>query len=294
MTQDAQPVPPAPTVQPAPPEPAAPAPAAPAPAAKPTHRTRDRRLGLTGEVLGVIGMVVCIALIIGLVLARNWLTGTVDQAAAAVDGGLNTAVTVLDTVSSRVGEVETRVTEVNGAANALATDPNPAPALSDALAAKLAPLSEKYVSLRTAYAGIREKIVSVVDRLHLLDSLVPGISIPQGPVDALQTLDTKAQAFDSAVSGLLGTTPGAGAANAFGAAVAKATANVGATLQDVSASLTDMNGQVQDLRSEVKAKADQVNLIITFATMIMIALVAYLLFLNWVLFSSSKHLRAGH
>jgi len=258
------------------------------------HRTRDRRLGLTGEVLGIIGMVVCIVLIIGVILARNWLTSTVDETAAAVDGGLGSAITLLDTASSRVGEVEARVGEVTDAANALATDENPVPELSSALAAKLAPLSDRYLNLRTAYAGIREKIVSALDRLQLLDRLVPALSIPQGPVDALGALDAKAQEFDQAVMGLLEVTPGAGAANAFGAAVAQATTKVTTALDGVTAGLSDMTGKVQGLQANVKAKAGEVDNIITFGAMVMIALLAYLTFLNFVFFTSSRHLRAGH
>ncbi len=264
-----------------------------APAEPPAASGRDRRLGATGKVAAVIGIVVCFALIVGVILARNWLVDGVDQVAGAVDTALGAGTTLIDTASTKVGDVSDRVGAVDDAANALASNPNPVPAFSDAVTTRLAPLSDRYLAFRTSYAEIRERLVSALDRLQLLDRLLPFFSLPPGFGDRLAQVNSRAQGLDATVMGLMEMTPGAGAANAFGAAVAAQTAKVGTALDGVSAGLGELRGNVETLQTDVRTAADRVNLAITLAAVVMIVLLLYLAFLHLVLYRSAERLRRG-
>jgi hypothetical protein len=263
------------------------------PAAVPTASARNRRLGATGQVAGVVGIVVCLVLVAGVILARNWLVDGVDQVAGAVDTALGAGTTLIDTASTKVGDVSDRVGAVDDAANAIATNPNPVPAFSDAVTTRLAPLSDRYLAFRTSYAELRERLVSALDRLQLLDRLLPFFSLPPGFGDRLAQINSRAQELDAVVMGLMEMTPGAGAANAFGAAVAAQTAKVGTALDGVVAGLDQFKGNVETLQTDVRTAADRVNLAITLAALVMIVLLLYLAFLNLVLYRSAEGLRRG-
>ena len=255
--------------------------------AAPTRR--DRILGRAGQVAGVVGIVVSFALILAVLLGRGWLVDRADEIAGTVDGALARGVTLVDTTSSRVSEVSGRVGAVADAAQALSTNPNPAPGLSEALSAQLQPIQDRYLALRSAYTDVKTSVVSAFDRLQTLDRLLPFFSIPQGPVDALQSLDAQLQAIDAKVSDLL-TTPGSGAVNAIAAGVATRASNLQTGLGSVTGSLDDLSARITTLEAGVQAKADQVKLIITLGSLVPIVLLLYLAFLHWVLFQAGSRM----
>lgn len=253
----------------------------------PSASRRNRALGTTGQVAAIVGIVVSLALVVGVLIGRGWLVGKVDDIAGTVDSGLAKGVPLLDNASTRVSEVSGRVGAVEDAANALAANPNPAPGLSEALLAQMAPISERYLALRASYTDVRATVGSTLDRLNTLDQLLPWFSIPQGPVDALATLDTRVQAIDATVTELL-TTPGSGAVNAVAAAIATKAGDVQARLDKVTTALDDANTRLAALRVNVQDKADQVKLIATLASIVLILGFLYSAFLHWVLFRASS------
>ena len=258
------------------------------PDAAPTPR--DRWLGWAGQVVGVVGIVVSLGLIVAVLLGRGWLVDRADEMAGTVDAALARGVTLVDTTSSRVSEVSGRVGAVADAAQALSTNPNPAPGLSEALSAQLQPIQDRYLALRSAYTDVKTSVVSAFDRLQTLDRLLPFFSIPQGPVDALQSLDAQLQAIDAKVSDLF-TTPGSGAVNAIAAGVATKASNLQTGLGSVTGSLDDLSARITTVAANVQAKADQVKLMITLGSLVPVVLLLYLAFLHWVLFQAGSRMR---
>ncbi|HEY4754297.1 MAG TPA: hypothetical protein VIH37_13500, partial [Candidatus Limnocylindrales bacterium] len=253
---------------------------------------RDRVLGTAGQVVGVIGIVVFLALVVAVLLGRGWAVDRTDEFAGTVDGALAQGVTLVDTASTRVSEVSGRVGAVVDAANALAANPNPAPGLSEALSAQLQPIQDRYLALRSTYTDVKTTVVSAFDRLQTLDRILPFISIPQGPVDALQAVDAKVQTIDANVSALF-TTPGSGAVNAIAAGVATRASNLQTGLESITTNLDDLSARITTLQAKVQDKADQAKLMITLAAIVLMLLFVYLAFLHWVLFRASSRVRRG-
>jgi hypothetical protein len=247
---------------------------------------RNRALGRTGQVAAIVGIVVSLALIVGVLLGRGWLVGKVDDVAGTIDSGLAKGVPLIDNASAKISEVSGRVGAVEDAANALAANPNPAPGLSEALQAQMTPISDRYLALRTSYTTVRTTVGSALDRLNTLDQMLPWFSIPQGPGDALQALDTRFQSIDATVTSLL-ETPGSGAVNAIAAAIATKAGDVQARLDTATAALDDANTRLAALRVNVQTKADQVKTIITLVSLALILGLLYSAFLHWVLFRAS-------
>ena len=281
--------PPAADVAPQPDVPPAPDAAATEPPPRP--RRRDRVLGTAGQIAGVLGIVVCLLLVIGVIVGDEWAVGTVDDVAASIDAKIAKADPLLTQASAKVGEISGRVSTVADIAAGIAADPNPGGAAADALRAGLATVSDRYQTLRSNYAGVRESVQSVVDRLETLDRLVPGVSIPQGPADALAALDARLPEFDAKVSGLITIDPGQGPVNQAAAAIVEKAGEIDARITDLQGGIGDVQQQVSALRTKLSDTSGGVKLGITLGAFGSILLLLYLALLHWVLFRHSGEIR---
>jgi hypothetical protein len=279
-----------PTVATAPPE-AAPPPDPPVQVPVPTRRRRDRILGTAGQVVGIVGLVVCLLLVVGDVFAREWAVSTVDDVSAAVDAQISKVDPILSQASARVGEVQGRVATVADLAATVAANPSPGGAVADTLRTALASVSERYQTLRSNYADVRESVVSMVDRLKTLDRILPGFSVPQGPVDALAALDARLQEFDSNVNGLITIDPGNGPVNQAAAAISQKAGEIDARIQGVQGGLGDVQQRLSALQTKLSDTAGTLKMAITLGTVGTIILLLYLALLHWVLFRHSGEIR---
>ena len=263
----------------------------PAPAPKPGRKKRDRALGTIGQVVGIVGIVVFLLLAVGVVVGRGWAVGTVDDVAATVDAQIAKADPLLSQASTKVGEVSGRVSTVGDIAAGVAADPSPGGAVADALRAALATVSDRYQTLRANYVDVRGSVQSMIDRLQTLARVVPGFSIPQGPVDALAALDTRLQAFDAKVTGLITIDPGNGPVNKAAAAIAQAVSDVNTKLTDLQGGIGEVQQRVTDLRTKISDAAGTIKLGITLGSFAMILVMLYCALLHWVLFRHSGEIR---
>jgi hypothetical protein len=263
----------------------------PAPAQPAATRRRDRVLGAAGQIVGVVGIVVCLLLAVGVIVGHAWADGTVDDVSAAIDGQIAKVDPLLTQASAKVGEISGRVGAVADIAAGIAADPNPGGAVADTLRAGLASVSDRYETLRSNYADVRESVVSLGDRLQTLGRIVPGLSIPQGPADALAALDARLQEFNAKVTGLITIDPGQGPANKAAAAIAAAASDIDTKIADVQAGIAGVQQRVSALRTKVSDTGGTGKFVITLGAFGSILALLYLALLHWVLFRHSGELR---
>jgi len=258
---------------------------------EPRQKGRDRALGTAGRVVGIVGIVVCLLLAVGVVIGRGWAIGTVDDVAAAIDTQIVRVDPILTQASTRVAEISGRLGTVADLAAGIAADPSPGGGVADKLRAGLASVSDRYQALRSSYADLRENVVSMVDRLKLLDRLVPGFSIPQGPIDALAALDSRLQEFDAKVNDLLTIEPGQGPVNQAAAAVAQTVGEIQVKVDVIQAGLTDVQQRIAALEARLSDTAGTIKTAITLGSVGTILLLLYVALLHWVLFRHSGEAR---
>lgn len=260
------------------------------PPASPSQR--GRVLGMTAQTAGVVGIVVSLVMIVVVILGRGWAVDRVDQVALRIDDGLAKGVPLLDTASQKISNVAGRVGVVVGVLETQAADPGPVPALLQDLVAKANDVSDQYLELRATYTDARAKLAGVLDTLQALDRLVPGIDIPDAPVDALTSLDEKLVALDGTVMSVIGALPNVGDGQAI-AALAEQAAKLETALTTVTAGLDEAEAKLTALRAEVAATADTVNTVITLVTLVLVLAFLYSALLHWVLYRSGRDMRRG-
>ena len=286
-------VPPSDTTAAASPTPTAPAvPAAQAAPATPPP-AGGSKLAIVGQVVGIAGIVVCLALAVGVLLGRGWAVDQVTSVSATIDETLAEGVPLLDSASTKVSDVQEQVVALEAAAIAVTGNPNPAPALANALSERLSGVSERYLELRTTYASARENIVSAVQRLQMLDRLVPGIEIPQGPIDALTALDERVQELDASLSGIIG--PNGVVDSIQGAAqrIAERIDQADELLAKAEAGLEEAQAKLTETRTRIASTTATITTGISIGSIGLVVVFLYLALLHWILFRYASERRAG-
>ena len=252
---------------------------------------RNRRLGLVAQIAGVIGIVLCLVLAVGVLVGRGWAMDTVSEVATGIDAKVARAVPLLDTASQRVSEVSGRVGAVADAANALAARPNPSNELLQGLAGAVGNVSDRYLELRATYGQFRDTAATALDRLQALDRLIPGFEIPQGPVDALANLDAGVSELDARIMGLANAIPESGPIDAAATAIATKAGEVQAKLDGLVGVIDDAQTRLAELRTQLDSTAATISTTISIGSIGVILLLFYFALLHWVLFRTGRQLR---
>jgi hypothetical protein len=284
--------------------PEAPAPAAPAPveaaapetaaatasavAAASAPSGRGRKLGGAGQVVGVIGIVLSLVLAFGALAGTLWLTGQVETVATTVDNRLAEGQPQLDKLEAGITEIKSTVDEVVAAADAVAQASVPSDGLLATLQDRLGGLASRYAGLRNAYGDLKEKVTGALNGLQLLGRIVPGFTVPQEPLDALNALDTKVLELDASISGILETKFDGSALRDAAALVAEKVGKVSAGLDKVLGVVDDASAKLAQARTDIAAAASNLASFITIGGMLVMLLFLYIAFLHWVLFRTSR------
>ncbi len=240
-----------PVAEPAP----TPSPVAPPPAGA---SKRNRVLGLTAQATGIIGIVLFVALAVVMLLGRGWATSTVDDISAGIDAKMAQAVPMIDNASAKVSEINGRVGALSDAADALAAQVAAAPDLLGGLRDQVANLQSRYHEFRTSYSDVRETAIAALDRLKVIDRLIPGFDIPQEPIDALTALDGRMQELDARIMEVSSAITD-GPVQKVAGIVSEKAAEVRAGLTKAGTALDAAQTRLGELRAQVASTADTIN-----------------------------------
>ncbi len=258
-----------------------------------SHATRNRALGLGAQTAGVVGIALFLVLAVVVLLGRGMATSTVDDVSGNVDAKLAQAAPLIDNASAKVSEINGRIGALTDAANTLAAraaDAGTTPGLLSGLRDQLANLQARYQEFRTSYSGVRDTAMGALDTLQTLDRLIPGFTVPQGPVDALTAVDAKIQELDAKIMEVSNTLTD-GPVQQVATAVADKAAGLQSRLTNVTTVLGDAQTRLAELRADVASTADSINTWLTILSILLFVLFLYFAFLHWLLFHVGRRLR---
>lgn len=263
-----------------------------APSPTPSVGKPRKAASVGGEVVAVIGIGVCIVLAIVVLLARGWAVDQVDAVGESIDAGLARGIPALQAADDRVAQLGSTVQEVSDAAPAVATsEAVAAPAVAQALSTRLSSLSERYTPIRAAYADAHSSLVSALDRVQTITRFLPGVTVPQAPIDALSRVDEAIRAVDERITAVLEANRAGTAIRESAQRVADAAPAVQTALDDVSTRFADAEARLNEARADVTSTMDRIRTAITIVTLLVLALLVYIAALHVVLLRFSGGLR---
>ena len=255
-------------------------------------RTRRRVASVGGQVLGIVGLVLCLALAIGVLLGRGWAVDQVRTVSGNVDDNLAKAVPVLVAAESKLSDVSAKVDAVTAAAKAVAATDAPSGPVVQALSDRLSKVSEAYLPLRTQYADARTRIVSALDRLVVLERFVPGLSVAQDASDAVAAIDARIKEVDAALTSVLGAPGAGGGLRAAAQTVVDKVATVTAALDAASTGVVAAQAKLDGVRTRLANTTDTAVTGINLGSVGLFVLLLWFALLHYVLFRYSRGLTA--
>jgi|SRR5262245_6603782 len=230
------------------------------------------RKAVAAKIAGIIGVVICIAIILGVWFGRGQIAGSMRDLNETVSGGFDRAIAASTAVSDRLSEVATNVGSIGSDATDVESGGSSRPEVLARLQARLGDLSDRYRELRERYAEVRENLTSVLATLQNLGRFLPGTIVPQEATDALQGIDDRLQAVDEAIT------------SAWAALRDGVTTGIADRVAAIEAAISGAASRVDGLSSRLEtAKAKAQGTLNGIDTLLLVAAFAISILLIWVL-----------
>jgi hypothetical protein len=222
------------------------------------------------QLIGIVGLLVCVALAVAILAGRAWVGVAVGDAFTTVDTTIADGLASIDDATTRLGAGVGALDELLGQIGTLpASSPIPA-----AVAARVSQVLDSYTPARDRYVEARSKAQAALDYLELSGRLTPGVEVPPGVAAALATVDDRLATIDTALVGLRG------AARATAGDVATAATS----LREAIAAATDAGGnlrtQVDGLRLRIADVHTGIDRVLWLGAGAVLAIVGYVGLLN--------------
>jgi hypothetical protein len=247
-----------------------------------------RALGLLAMVVGVLGGLVCLALVGATWFGRGVANEHVADAVARLDAQLQEAITAIDQANMAVGDARTRLQQFAVQARQLAQSPTLGQQAADALRRNLnEQLGDDIARVRESFTRLRERAQTFNELVTLVDRMLPGVDLPSLPVDELQGIDRQLSQLDIDLAALRGDPaadprPIANVLQDLAARVER----LDARLEALSTALLGFTGRLNNARAAVERVGATVRGSVTLSAALVTLLWLYGLLLHVVLFLS--------
>lgn len=253
-----------------------------------------RIVGWVATILGVVGLIVCLVIAIGVWIIRPDVVARADHIAAAVVQGLDDASALSADASDLVVQVNERLDKVVTTAQSVSGNP-----VIDAVADRLLSstvtnvISGPWNTLQDRLGGMRERVVGISNAVQAVDDAIPFIELPGtvtgivNDVDARWSeVDARVQSLEDAAANGVGTTEQAARIGELATDASARLTQVGATLDQVHASIETAQGDVQHA-------ADQVEGVVTWVAVIVCVVAIWVGLLHLLLIAQGRRWARG-
>jgi hypothetical protein len=225
------------------------------------------------QLLGFAGLLVCLALAIGLLLGRSFVSVAIGNVFTTVDTTIADGLASIDDATTRLSEGTGRLDELVGELGPLpATSPIPA-----AVAARVAGAVDSLGPARDRFADARNQARTALRILEATGRTVPEVAVPPGVATALDAADERLTRIDSALSGM----------RSSARATAGDVAAAATSLRDAVTSATDtartLRGEVDGLRLRLVDVNVTIDRVLWLGTGALLAIVGYVALLNAII-----------
>ena len=254
---------------------------------------RRPRLGLSAEVAGVIGAILCVVLVVGIWMGRGWFSQHAQAFTADADKALAKATQISD---KAISGLESRAVEVDSIATdgqAIAADPTAAADKLQAVVARVSGVGQRYAAARDEYIAFRERASTTLDTLGRLDNLLPALTVPPGIKTALANLDDRLTSMDSALTGLAQSASAVVDVQVQAAALATKATAFAAEIRQAEGIGRDLETGLSDLEARLTDSISTVDGLVGMAAIVFSALFVWVFLLNLALWALGRRWRAA-
>jgi hypothetical protein len=248
-----------------------------------------RIVGWLAAILGVIGLVICLVIAIGVWLVRPDIVTRVDHIASIAIEGLDQAAALSVDASDLTVEVGERLDTVASTAQQVSENPILDAAVDRLLGGAITNLvSGPWNQVQDRLGGMRERVVTLSSVVQGLDSAIPFIELPGvatafvDDVDARwTTLDERVQEMETIASEGVGTAERAGR-------IAQAATEASERLAAVNVALGEVHGKIEAAQADIAAAADRAESTLTWVALVICIISVWVGLLHLLLIAQGR------
>ena len=160
-----------------------------------------RVLGWLATALGVIGVVVCLVVAVGVWVVKTPIADKAHEIAAIATDGLQQVSDLTDVAAARLTTTSDNLGNITALLDSVATSPLVDTAVGTKIRDAVSGFVEgPYASLHQDVAGLRQRLLSISDVVQRLDTAIPGIDLPGVVTDAIDNVDQRLTDLDTTVA----------------------------------------------------------------------------------------------
>jgi hypothetical protein len=218
-----------------------------------------RFVGWVAAILGVIGLVICLAIAVGVWFVRPEVVKQVDHVATVAVEALEQASGLSTDASELAVQVKERLATVASTASSVSGNPVLTAAADRLLSGTIATaVSGPWNALQESLSGIREKAVGLSTSVQALDEAIPFIQLPGVATGFVDDVDARWTEVDQTVQGLETiATEGVGTAERA-QRIATAATEASEKLDAVNVALGQLHGRIETAQAQITDASDQV------------------------------------
>jgi hypothetical protein len=228
-----------------------------------------RIVGWLAAILGVVGLILCLVIAVGVWFVRPEVVSRVDRLATVAVEGLDHASALSADAEELVIQVRGRLDTLATTARSVATNPVVDAVVDRALNAAITNVvSGPWNRLQDRLGGMRERVVGIANVVQTLDDAIPFIELPGVVTGFVGDVDARWTEIDQTVQGLEDIAAEGAATTERAGRIADAATSASERLDAVSEALARVHGKVEEAQADIVQAADEVESILTWTAVI--------------------------
>jgi hypothetical protein len=248
-----------------------------------------RFLGWLATVLGVIGVIVCLVVAVGVWVVKTPVADKAHEVAAIATEGLQKASDLTDVAADRL----TKASDNLGNITALIDSVAASPLVDTAVGTKIRDLVSgfvegPYANVHESMSGLRERLTSIADVVQKLDAAIPGIELPGVVTSTIDDVDAKLTQLDSTVATVNQVAGNGVTTSEQLTAVSTQVGQIKEVVDAIVPALGTAKTQIGEAQAKVAQTDDRIESWITWGALITSIVFIYLALLNVLLYQQGR------
>jgi hypothetical protein len=248
-----------------------------------------RIVGWLAAILGVIGLVVCLVIAVGVWFVRPEVVERVDHVATVAVDALEQASALSTDASELIVQVNERLESVATTASSVSGNPVLTAAADRLLGGTISNVVVgPWNQLQDHLSGMREKAVGLSTSVQALDEAIPFIELPGVATGFVDDVDARWTEVDETVQGMESiAAEGVGTADRA-ANVAQIAAETSEKLDALNVALGQVHGRIETAQAQVTEASDQVERIVGLGALAITIIAIWVALLHLLLIAQGR------
>ncbi len=248
-----------------------------------------RFLGWLATMSGVIGVIVCLVVAVGVWVVRPTVTDKTHEIAAIATEGLQKASDLTDVAADRLTKASDNLGNITALLDSVATSPLVDTAVGTKIRDLVSGFVEgPYANVHESVAGLRERLTSISEVVQRLDAAIPGIELPGVVTSTIDDVDSRLTQLDTTVATVNQVAGNGVTTSEQLTTMSTKVGEIKGVVDAIVPALGTAKTQIGEAQTKVDQVSDRTDSFITWSAVLVSIVFIYLALLNVLLYQQGR------